>query len=237
MFKFLTGLVSGVVVVILAVYIAVPQQTLYNTKLALEHGVWVEHTAQGLGGYNYTFGHGADGDTGYLPMQNNILALTSQAPVYTFDRNEIDRVCGIVSSYGTGSHIAGMTIKIYLTKEARNRLGQFLLSKPDEIISLTYSNDQINTFSVALDKVNTYLKNTNDPLLTADTYDPRTMGDFNIEVSQSSLLPGITTGLMIAGDKGFKHCDEQDSLETLPGFKEANDAYMQAKSVNSPMVE
>lgn len=226
MLKFLTGLFSGVAIVAISIYIVVPQQTLYNTKLVLEHGTWAENSGRDLSGYNHTFGHGVVEEAGgYLPTQINALTLASQTPVYTFDRAEIERVCAQPSWFKEDVHIGGMTITIFLNKEARNRLGSFLLSRPDENISLMYGGDQLNVFSISTEKVNTYIKNANDPLFTADIYDPKQRGDFNIDVTKNSLTAGFLTGFLIAGDKGFQHCGEGETLNGIIGYEEAKNAY------------
>lgn len=216
MLRFVIGLISGIASVLLGLYLVVPRTEFWEAYTATFHESFFTQSHAGISPqYNYFVGTPLDENMA-VPMHNSGMRLMEEIPVLTFEQADFSRVCLQPSWFEKGEHFGSMAVNIYLTPDARQRFGSYLLTKPETEFSFEYEGITLSQFHSNTKKIDAFLA---EP--TKDDID----GDIWFDVPYSGLVMGVALAHNIASKIEPETCYGRPLAEEIPGYEAIMELY------------
>lgn len=220
MLRFVVGLISGIATVLLVLYLFVPRTEFWEAYTAtFQHNLIAKSHAGISPQYNYYVGTPLDENMA-VPMHNSGMRLMAETPVLAFERTDFSRVCMQPRWFEEGERFGSLAVNIYLTPDARQRFGAYLLTKPDTEFSFEYEGMTLSQFHSNTEKVNAFLADS-----TKDDID----GDIWFDVPYSGLLMGVSLAHNIAVNIESETCNGRPLEEQIPDYPSIMELYKALK--------
>jgi len=214
MIKFISGVVVGIFLIAISLYLIMPRQAFWYAHNYTRHGFLSVNNSFGLEPeYNYVFGADLTADTEY-PHQSKELILVANQPIVSLTPSDIRKVCLQPVWYRTDEHLANFYVQIYLTQSGKNLISKTLKPLEGKHLSFRINGNELNTFVVSPEKLAQFATNE-----ISTKYD----GDLNFGVPYTSTYVGLVTAHQIAGDGNLQMCEETDTFDMIPHYQEISD--------------
>ena len=214
MIKFISGVVVGIFLIAISLYLIVPRQAFWYAHNYTRYGFLSVNNSFGLEPeYNYAFGEDLSADMKY-PYLSKELILVANQPIVSLSPSDIRKVCLQPVWYRTDEHLANFYVQIYLTQSGKNLITKTLKPLEGKHLSFRINGNELSTFVVSSEKLAQFATN---EISTA--YD----GDLNFGVPYTSTYAGLATAHQIAGEGNLQMCEETDAFDTIPQYQEISD--------------
>lgn len=218
--KFLSGIITGIAVALLSLFLVVPRHEFIEAYLATIHG-GLTGKSYGYIGPQYAFSVGEPHLDSVERHQARNIRLLQETPVLSFDASDYSRVCMTPSWVKRGDYFGSLSVHIYLTPQARGRLGTFLQTKPDTQFSFEFQGQRLSVLLSNTEMVEAYL-NQRD----VDEID----GDIWFDVPYGALVRGVFLAHDIAGSVATETCNGRSLADEIPAYESMIELYMAARS-------
>ncbi len=157
------------------------------------------------------------GLAGFPAPDHNFFTVATNDSLLELTRGDIEKICIQV---GDNDPAPWYLANIFLTPESRRRVGAALLTRAGKHASIRLFGIEIHNLMVSPQKVQISIDN-------ADTYTDE--ADFDILVSEHSLLNGFSLLKLVLGSDTLESCDPETPLENFPYYVAHQDLWEQEK--------
>ncbi|WP_286828757.1 MULTISPECIES: hypothetical protein [Kordiimonas] len=219
MLKYLAGLVSGLLLVPLGLYLFLSPKAFWKSYgyMTDDIGLYSDGTSVGSS-YNYALGENLSNDSGLF--ETDTLQLVEIAPVQTFAAGDIERVCLMPSWYGDDV-FAQYNVQGFLTAETKARVAEKLAPDAGKQFSFRLKGTELSSFILSADLLKDF----------GDGKRPDTVeSDFEFEVPEGATFTGLYYAHILSGGKDLEMCEPTDSADMIPHYQDFMDTITRAST-------
>lgn len=208
MLKYFIGLISGVLLVPLGLYLFLPTKAFWQSYNYITDDISLYSDGSNVMS-SYTYALGQDFGDDPTRFESETLQLVENTPVQSFASSDIERVCLQPTWYGE-DYFANYYVHAFLTPDAKSKLAAQLASRDGKLFSFRLKGTELSSFILSADLLQDF---------GAGKLPDNVNADFEFQVPEGATITGLYYAHILNGGRDLEMCEATDSLDMIPHYQ------------------